>query len=482
MGNNTTDTATRIIVQVASDHMAAHICLRGESDPAGLTPEDILNTVREAQIAVDEQVTRRATEFIDLVTSGSAPPEQFVLAEGRPAVEGQDAEFIWSDRFQQEAEAWQGDAPINYFKISNIVTVNTGEIIGTLQPAVQGDPGIDVLGNTIKLTRTPSEFELDESVDRSADDPNVVLAKVAGRVIDSEGRLSIIETLDIRGDVDFETGSIDSSVEVHITGTVHGGFEVKSVKSITVGGAIEAAKVGGQGDVIVRGGILGQGQGQVRAGGEIVARFCDEANLRAGGGIAILKEMIGSEVHTEDTYLGAHGTVIGGRLYAKEGVEVATLGSEAGVATSIIVGIAPEVLKEAERLDQEVATRTRAVAKIRQSVQPLLADQKRLNPSQKERATELLYEADTMEEGIAKVQKHRDEMLANARAKNVPFVLVNHSVHPKVCIQIGRRQTTFRAELKGPVRIDKRKVENVTEFVAVNQLTGSVTILPSMRI
>ena len=480
--NSVTKTASRVIVDVASDRMAAHIRLQDASDIAGLTAEEILGALKEAKLVLDEQVTRRATEFIDLVTSGSAPPEQFLLAEGRSAVEPKDEVFVWSDQFQREAEAWQSDAPINYYKISNIATVENDMVIGTLQPAVQGDQGLDVYGTAITPRRTPSEIELDSSVARSADDPNVVVSKMPGRVVYNKGQLSIVEALILQGDIDFETGSIDSSVEVQIAGTVSDGFHVKSAKSISVGGAIEAANVEAQGDVVVRGGILGHRRGKMRAGGEIVAKFCLGANLHAAGDISAHKEVIDSEMYTEGKFLAAQSAVIGGHLYAREGVEVAALGSEAAAPTSIIVGIHPDVLKEAKRLDQDVASRTEAVAKIRQNVQPLLANQKRLTPSQKERATELLYEADVMEEGIASVQKYRDEMLENAQAKNVPSVLVNKIVYSKVSIQLGRRRTVFQADLKGPVRIEERKVENVTEFVAVHQLTGSVTILPSGRI
>ncbi len=140
------------------------------------------------------------------------------------------------------------------------------------------------------------------------------------------------------------------------------------------------------------------------------------------------------------------------------------------------------VLKEAGRLDQDMASRAEAVAKIRQTAQPLLANQKRLTPSQRERATELLCEVDTMESQIEDDEKRRDEMLENARAVNVPSVLVSEIAHPSISIQIGRRQTVLQADLKGPVRIEKRNVDNVTEFVAINQLTGSSTVLPSVHI
>jgi len=482
MENNTANTANRIRVDVAADHMAAYIHLQQASVCAELTADEVLDALREAKIAINDRVTLRATEFANLVTSGNPPTEQFLIAEGTPAVEGKDGEFTWSDDFQRLADAWQDDSPINYYKMSNIATVDRGTVIGRVQPAVCNQEGTDVFGHTIAPQHHPSEIELDSSVSRSSDDPNVVIAGIPGRIIFDKGRLSITEALIVPGDIDLESGSVTSSVDIQVAGTVRDGFDVKSDKSITVGGAIESANVEAQGNIVVRGGILGHGQGNVRAGGDVVAKYCATAHLHAGGNISIHKEARDSEIHAEGQFSAAHGIVIGGQLYAREGVEVATLGSQANTPTSVIIGIHPHVLKEAEILDREAASRAEVVAKTRQTIQPLLTNQKRLPPSQKERATELLYQADTIEEEIVNIQKRREEMIENARAKNNPAVLVTKIIHPKVSIQIGRRRITFDAEMKGPVRIEERKMKNVTEFVVINQTTGSTMVLPSTRV
>ncbi len=75
------NTSNRIVVDVASDRMSAYIRLGEGSELEGLSEEEILSALKEAQVAVDDQVARRVTEFIDLVTSDGAPPEQFLLAQ-----------------------------------------------------------------------------------------------------------------------------------------------------------------------------------------------------------------------------------------------------------------------------------------------------------------------------------------------------------------------------------------------------------------
>jgi hypothetical protein len=111
-----------------------------------------------------------------------------------------------------------------------------------------------------------------------------------------------------------------------------------------------------------------------------------------------------------------------------------------------------------------------------------MANLKRLSPANKERATELMFQADEAEAEIAEAEKEHEGMLEAARAKGIPYVLFTNIANPGVSIRIGHRKTTLSANIKGPVRIEKRKIKEVTEFVAVDQLSGSLTVLPSMQV
>jgi len=289
------------------------------------------------------------------------------------------------------------------------------------------------------------------------------------------------KVFEINEDVDFETGNIESSLDVHVGGTIRDRSVVKSEKSISVQGAIEAATVEAQGDVIVGGGVVQRGNGSVSSGGDIVAKFCDGARLRAVGNVKISKELIDGRVHCKEKLL-VQGAVVGGQIYAREGVEVATLGSNANVTTQITIGIDPNVVREVDRLRASLKPKRLMVERIRKNVQPLMDNLKRLTPDQKERATELIFQADEVEADIQEASKQHADILEKARAKNAPYCLVSQAVHPGVRIQIGHRETTFCKDVKGPIRIEKRKIKAVTEFVAVDQLSGSVTVLASSRV
>ena len=180
--------------------------------------------------------------------------------------------------------------------------------------------------------------------------------------------------------------------------------------------------------------------------------------------------------------LVSQSAVIGGQACAKEGAEIATLGSEVNVPTEITVGVDPNVLREVDHFRESLKPKRLAIERIRQAVEPLMANLKRLSPAQKERATELLFQADEADAEIAAAESEHEKNLEGARAAGVPYVLVSHAAHRGATIRVGHRKTTLSKVIKGPVRIEKRKVKAVSEFVAVDQLTGSVTILPSTRI
>lgn len=479
MDDNTTQTSSRFAVEIAPNRMEAWIRIDDPDDTLPVTTEEVLAALEEKKIACTDDVQACAAAFVEAEAERKDKPKRFEIAKGKPPVEGCDAEFVWAEQFDQNAADWQDDAPINYYTLNSIVTVEADTSIGRITPPVSGTDGVDVLGDSIKPKGRPVDIEVDNTVKATDDGSGTVLSTVAGKVVFKNNKLWIDEVLEIPGDVDFESGNIEAVVNVHVKGTVRDLFEVKSKKSISIFGAIEAAVVEAEEDVVVRGGILGRGKGHVRAGGGITAKFCDEADISATGDIKITRELMNSRVRCESKLFAEHGSVIGGAIYAREGVDVASLGSDACVPTCITVGIRPDLLREADKLVAGLLEKRQACVRIRESVQPLMANLKRLTADQKERATELLFKADEIEAEVNEAMDRRKEMIDGAKAESVPYVAVSKIIHQGGEIRIGRRQVVFREELQGPVRIEKRKVKNVTEFVAVNLLSGSLTVLQS---
>jgi len=469
----------RFTVTVSDDHLHAWIQLISSDDTRPVEASAVIAALEKVQIVKTRGLESRVQAFIEAIKDEGKRSEGFLIAEGRPAVESKNGEFIWDESLKTAHTEWQEDAQIDYYTFNSFVTVGEGATIGKIVPPAQGEDGVDVHGQILKPKRRPTEVEVGSDLLVSEDGSGAVVAEAAGKITYRLERLTIDKVLDIRGDVDFESGSVDSSIDVSIKGSILDGFTVKSERTITVGARIGAATVEAKSDVIVRGGILGRGKGTVKAGGDIVAKFAEEATLEADGDIVIGKELMNSDVRCHRQVLASHGDVIGGRTFARDGIEMGKVGSDADIRTEIMVGVHPDVYAEAASIETPIGAKRALADKIRAAVGPLMANLKRLLPAQKKRATELMFQAGTAETEISEAEQRRDELIEVAKAEGEPFVIVSKTIHPGVSIRIDRKETVFKRELKGPVRIERRKVRSATEFVAVNQLTGSVTVLPS---
>jgi hypothetical protein len=118
---------------------------------------------------------------------------------------------------------------------------------------------------------------------------------------------------------------------------------------------------------------------------------------------------------------------------------------EAGI-DQVLRNIASEVLPG---LEGEIAK----VKKVRDTVEPLLRNQKALTAPQKERATELLYEARERDEQITQTLVKLRHDLEEASARAQAEVAVTDVLHAGVTIRFPGLETTIRSPLKGPLRI-----------------------------
>ncbi|MBN2447849.1 MAG: DUF342 domain-containing protein, partial [Phycisphaerae bacterium] len=312
---------------------------------------------------------------------------------------------------------------------------------------------------------------------------NEVVTDAAGRVVQAAGEIYVDEVLAVVGDVDFETGNIESPVNVEIRGAVRAKFSVRTDANVTVNGTIEAADVWADGDVTCLKGIVGnQCAGRVHARGVVTARFVNDANVEADGGVRIARSAVNSRIHTIGDLLIENGSIISGQTYAREGIVARTLGSDAGVSTQIAIGRDPHDLATIRKLEQDAEQCRTTAQQIRDKVMPLMAQAKRLTAEQRERATELLCRADEIETRIDDLQAQRDQLWESSAPRGKPSVKLVRECYPGVRISIGLREARIKTHIAGPIRFEERQVNGPTELVVVNERTGSVTVVPTYEL
>lgn len=478
MTESTSEQPSRIAVVVSSNKMNASVqCADLGEEP--LTREEVVQALEREGIAVKQEVIERVDEFVRLAKTGELPEGRFRVAKGKQPVEGKDEEFEWDPAYEQHVQDWRSDSAVNYYNFDAIITVKQDTTIGTVHPLVPSESGEDVCGKEIPPVLEPQRIELDANIRRSSEDGTQIIAAISGRMVIETYSLVLLEVLIVPGDVDFETCDVDSEVDVDVKGSVLDRFEVKSVKSITVGGTVEAAQVHAAENVIVCGGIMGRLKGLVSAGGEIVARFGHEANLRAEGDIKIHNQISNCRVQTEQQFLAEHGAVIGGHLFAKEGALIGTAGSDGYVLTQIIIGLHPGVLREVAEMDVVLERKRRVLNRMRAQIRALGVDEKRLTPEQQEEYANLHIESGALEFETGEKEERRDELLQQARSEQTPKLQVSQIIYPGVVISIGWHALAIAHELAGPVSFELREAEEGMEFAVTKQSSGVIEAWPA---
>lgn len=103
--------------------------------------------------------------------------------------------------------------------------------------------------------------------------------------------------------------------------------------------------------------MQGSGNGVIRAGGNVMARFLEQTKVYAGNEVntgAILNCEV--ESGHQVVIVGNKGTIIGGTVSAVEQISVASIGNHAGVTTQLVIGLDGEFkskMGEIDRLTEE---------------------------------------------------------------------------------------------------------------------------------
>ncbi len=485
-----TDVTPMLGVEVSADKRQAWLLTPPVTLDAErpITEADVRAALEKKKIAIDASVEQRIAGYLGLIESQADAeqpeiPAKYLIAEGTAPTEPIDAEFIWDERFEQH-KPHDPDEPIDYYSLNSIVTVEAETIIGRIVPETAGVAGCNVFGQEIPpQRRRGARIELGNGLELGAEQPDQVITHAAGRVVEEIGRLRVDEVLQIPGDIDFDTGNVEAKVEVDVRGAIRSNFKVHGKKSLSVGGTIEAADVDLARDVTCMKGVVGNNrQGRVCAGGTITVRFANEAHLTAAGDIQIARSAMNSLIRTDGFLRIENGAIVGGEAYARAGVQAKILGSEAGVVTEIAVGVDPVVLVKLRDLDREIQQHTKMADQIRQRVEPLLASLKRLSREQREKATELLEKADTFELKISDLQTEKQRLLERSVPAEPPRVEVTKWINPGVRISFGLRVWEVSSALKGHHAIEQREISDVTEVVACNKLTGSISVLKTREL
>lgn len=291
--------------------------------------------------AIGEAIFSCNTEGRDIV--------DLVVARGIPAVEEEPAHYELHERFLTKAPvAEDGQKNVDYRSRTPFILVKKGDILAVRIPTKTGSEGIDVRGNKLPYSRktlpdikgTRNTEIVEDGIAASVDG----MAKVQGSEVWVE------EVLHIDANVDYHTGHVDFPGNVIIEGFVADDFHVYSGGSLFCNKTLNATDVRAKGDLSVKGGIIGRGNALISVAGEVRVKFLERCNLEAGRDVYSEIGSINSVIQTLGKFSSSasKGIVIGGKIYAQNGIEVFNIGTPSSPKSEIICGINYQVLRKLE--------------------------------------------------------------------------------------------------------------------------------------
>ena len=288
----------------------------------------------------------------------------FPAARGDAPEHGADGKVM--DLFPRTVErsfAVGEDNRADYTSMTLFSNVEKDSVICRILPPAEGVPG-----RTVRDQEIPARDGRPASVPKGrnthvSEEGDALLASISGQVEFSGRSFQVKPVLEVPGDVDFSTGSINFLGDVNIRGNVLSGFTVRAMGSIRVEGVVESgAAVDAGGDLVVAKGIMGGGTTAVQAKGSIFAKYVENATVSAG---ELLQTdcIMGSTVYCggEVVVQSGRGSILGGEVWAARRVAANSVGSQWENRTRIILGGDPcadfereAVRREAGALEQEL--------------------------------------------------------------------------------------------------------------------------------
>lgn len=351
----------QIEVEVSRDRMQAYISLEGARGFAPPLTMDRVNAVLEEKQVFKGIDTEALSEAI-LSARGGQSIEKVKIAEGNSPVktgnEGQIKFFIPLASGDKVTIKPNGRA--DFRTHDEITAVEKDQLIAEI-PSVQfnGSEGWDVSGNPVKAGSVEqTELNVGENIRRSEEANGTVrlYAEKSGELMYDGRNISVHVYHQVKGNVDMQTGNVKFPGDVQVKGNVERGFYVVSGGDVQVAGAVEGALLSSGGSIQIAQGVIGAGKAVLRAKRNIRAQFVEEATLLAVEDIEIKNGCLRCNVKCNGVLrlFGEKGTLIGGKVYARHGLEVRNLGNDKGTRTVISFGQDYLIADQIEQHDKEI--------------------------------------------------------------------------------------------------------------------------------
>lgn len=456
--NNVINVHRMLEIRISDDEMDALLTCTGS---AALTREHIIEALYAKQVTygIDEQA-------IDFVVSSfqteKKPLKNFIIARGSPSKPGRDGQITYGfDVTEGPSYQENANGSINIRETNIIRNVAAGQELAELIPHKEPTYGKNLHGQIIAPPKVKKvSLRAGKNV-RISEDGKHFFAETSGYPViekDSHGtRISVSDVFSVPGDLNLAIGNIDFDGVVEIGGDVEDGFCVKATKSIIIHGIVGACEIRAGADIQIQGGCNGKDQAILHSGNTIEAKYLNEATVVSDGDITIKNEIVNSSVTCRGRVtVPSGGSIRGGKIVAKQGVEAYDVGSDMGVKTVLIPGQDYRLNEALKQLDDRIVAINSEDAEISTRIAPLLKNREllsKLPQEQREKLQETIAHVKNLRAEKERLNVEKNTRIIESLRDACPEVVVTHHIYQGVILKIGDSRREVSSQLEGPLRL-----------------------------
>lgn len=422
---------------IAEDKMTATVRFYPPAEGGReLTLEELVKDLRFRNISYGLQINEMQEYF-----AAREYCKDIIVAKGKEVIQGANAyiEYLFNTDIHARPTIRE-DGSVDFFNLNAISHCNKGQVLARIVPEVKGQNGRNVLGEQIDaIAVKPIIFRFGRNIEVSEDKLSLI-SMVDGHVSLVDDKVFVSDIYEVEN-VDNSTGNIEYEGSVQINGNVISNFSVTAKGNVIVNGVVEGATITAGGNIIIARGMNGMAKGKLVAGGNIIAKFLENATAEAEGYVQT-ESILHSEVRA-GKYIevnGKRGFITGGHVVAAEKLLVKTLGSEMGATTVVEVGVDPKLKEQYQQLQKEVGELNRVLKSTRSiisSYEEKRAKGARLSKEQLEYLKSIILLDANKKKELERATEKIEKMQENLDTQGQAYVEVQGQVYAGTKIIIG---------------------------------------------
>lgn len=339
----------RRAVMISQDFMTAYLCLPKPLDGLKYSLEEVQGVLEDSGVkrGIDK-------DMIQKMVRDGIYDRSVAVAVGEEPKNGIDGYYEY--KFQRHLDGKpriNEDGTVSY-AIQLFEMVNEDQVIAIYHPAVHGVDGYTVKDVPLRAKIGREQPPLRGRGFTLQEDGVTYVASITGKIDVINDKINILPVYEVSGDADSNTGDIDFRGDVIIHGSVDD-IEIRATGTVTVDGVVQGGSIYSNKEIVLSGGVLGNGKSVIDAKGNISAKFFEFANVRCKGDITA-DIFLNSDVYCEGKafVMSRKGCIVGGNVHAVGGIEANSIGNNAEIRTHVLVGNTGEVRMKMEELRNSI--------------------------------------------------------------------------------------------------------------------------------